>query len=44
VRPEVGRPAAGSGCSWKKKKQRLAKESESSRLELLKWLRREFLP
>jgi len=38
------RPAAGSGCSWKKKKQRLEKERESSRLELLKWLRRELLP
>jgi hypothetical protein len=34
VRLEVVRPAANSSCSWKKK-QRLAKERGSSRLELL---------
>jgi hypothetical protein len=44
VRLEVVRPAADSGCGWKKKKQRLAKERGSSRLEPLEWLRRELLP
>jgi hypothetical protein len=44
VRLEVVRPTTDSGCSWKKKKQRLAKERGSSRLEPLEWLRRELLP
>ena len=44
VRLEVVRPAAGSGRSWKKKKQRPAKDRGSSRLELLEWLRAELLP
>ena len=43
MRLEVVRPAAGSGCSCKKK-QRLAKERGSLWLELLEWLRRELLP
>jgi len=40
----VVRLTTNSGCSWKKKKQRLAKERGNSRLELLEWLRRELLP
>ena len=45
MRLEVVRPVAGSGRSReKKKKQRPAKEKESSWLELLEWLRRKLLP
>jgi hypothetical protein len=44
MRLEVVRLVACSGCSWKKKKQRLANERGSLRLELLEWLRRELLP
>jgi hypothetical protein len=44
VRLEVVRPTIGSGCSWKEKKQRFAKERGSLRLELLEWLRNELLP
>jgi len=44
VKLEVVRPAACTGHGWKKKEQSPAKEKESSRLELLVWLRRELLP
>jgi len=44
VQLEVVRPAVCIGHGWKKKEQSPAKEKESSRLELLVWLRRELLP
>jgi len=44
VRLEAARTAACTGHGWKKKEQSPAKEKESSRLELLVWLRKELLP
>ena len=44
VQLEVVRPAACTGHGWKTKEQSPAKEKESSRLELLVWLRKELLP
>jgi hypothetical protein len=40
----VVRPAACTVHGWKKKEQIPAEEKESSRLELLVWLRKELLP
>ena len=41
---EAARPAACTGPGWKKKETGPAEERESSRLELLVWLRGEMLP
>ena len=43
VRLEATRTAACTGPGWKKKEQIPAEEKESSRLELLVWLRKELL-